>query len=430
MLVAAVAYAFLKMSLLPKLPLPAFLPMLACLPLIFLFRHGANIRFSGNGLVLVFFALLSVSLLKRGGIYSSQLLWLGALPLLAFVINSRLSGLIWLLLVQGLALYYYVLENSSAISYVHQLPLDRPGHYYWNWALIFAFNSLLFYIYARDKSRIVSQLKEKEQLLIHQKDELTEQAEARKINEIELRQLNENLEQFAYAVSHDLKEPLRMIKMYTQLLKRNLGDQLSANNEEFMEYVMDGTDRMHRLLDDLLQYSRLNNYDQGVKEVNLNDMLLIVKNNLAFSIQNKEAQINIPRPLPSITGNPTFLVQLFQNLLSNAIKFHHPDRAPIINITFQKTGMAHYISIRDNGIGIPEEYQSKIFDIFTKLHTRQEYEGSGIGLATCKKIVAAMGGGIHLQSTPGEGTSFTISIPIDQPDGEFDEKKLLAQMYN
>ncbi len=430
LLLLSLGFVFLKMALFPEFKLPAMVPLAAIAIQIFIFKHFPNLTLSGNLLIASLFLLFAPLAFKYGGIYSIVLLWLGVAPYVAFILVFRYSGLVWLVVVEVFAFYLFHLEMSSTISYKHQMGDAGPSFFYWNYALLFLVNTLIFFAYARDKGRIVTQLREKEKLLIHQKDELTEQDEARSINEMELRQLNENLEHFAYTVSHDLKEPLRMIKMYTQLLKRNLGSKLSPTNEEFMDYVLNGTDRMHRLLDDLLQYSRLNNYEDGIKKVDLNDILLIVKNNLAFSIQNKNADIIPAHMLPTVIGNPTFVTQLFQNLLSNAIKFHHPDRQPIITISSKEYPDEYVINIEDNGIGIPQEYQDKIFDIFTKLHNRLEYDGSGIGLATCKKIVAAMGGTIRLESIQNEGTTFSITIPKEPNKQKSNEKKLLAQMYN
>ncbi|MGB0839116.1 MAG: sensor histidine kinase [Chitinophagales bacterium] len=225
----------------------------------------------------------------------------------------------------------------------------------------------------------------------------------------ELTTANEEIRQFAYAVSHDLKEPLRTIGSYTQLLERRLKD-LPPSAREYMDFITDGVGRMDTMISDLLQYSRLGNIKLNVCEVNLNDTLLKVRSNLTDAIRQSEAKIIVAN-LPIIWAAPNQAVQLFQNLISNAIKFRRKEVATSIFIEVNEDAHDVVIMVKDNGIGIEEKYQKQVFDIFRRLHTRNEYEGSGIGLASCKRIVEKMGGKIWISSVFGRGTTIYCSLP-------------------
>lgn len=222
---------------------------------------------------------------------------------------------------------------------------------------------------------------------------------------------NEDLKQFAYVASHDLKEPLRMIGAYTSLLKRRYISKLDDQAQEFMHYIVDGAHRMDTMLTDLLSYSRANSQALNKTPINLQDVMVIVSNNLRASLYEKEAQLDIDyEKLPIIKGSQTHLIQLFQNLISNSIKFTG-DKKPLVKVSCVPRDEEFVISIQDNGIGIDTKNQETIFEMFRRLHTREEYEGTGIGLATCKKIVERHGGEIWVDSVMGEGSTFYFSLP-------------------
>ncbi|MEO1624278.1 MAG: ATP-binding protein, partial [Bacteroidota bacterium] len=250
-------------------------------------------------------------------------------------------------------------------------------------------------------------LEEKNVLLEQMNDKVKSQNE-------KLEDSNEDLKQFAYVASHDLKEPLRMIGSYTSLLKRRYNDMFDENATEFMGYITDAVGRMETLLTDLLTYSRLNTQQQPHELMQSRDIIDIVLANLRLKIQEQRVTMDVERDqLPQIVGARTQLVQLFQNLVSNAIKFTKEDN-PIVRIACEQKGDEFVFSIQDNGIGISPENKSKIFEMFRRLHSRQEYEGSGIGLSTCRKIVDKHKGRIWVESELGAGSTFFISIPIAQ----------------
>lgn len=224
-----------------------------------------------------------------------------------------------------------------------------------------------------------------------------------------LKTSNRELEQFAYVASHDIQEPLRMVSSFTQLLEHRYKNKLDANADEYIEFIVDGAKRMKDLIDDLLAFSRLNTeareFEIILMELTLDDVLI----NLKPQIKENKAQINHDA-LPKIMADRSQITQLLQNLISNAIKFHG-DEQPHIHISADESENEWTISVRDNGIGIDPDYQEQIFSIFKRLHTRQEYDGTGIGLAICKRIVSRHEGRIWVDSEEGKGSTFYFTIP-------------------
>ena len=238
---------------------------------------------------------------------------------------------------------------------------------------------------------------------------LQKQEEVERANE-QLTQANEELKQFAYVASHDLKEPLRMIGSYTQLINRKFAAEVDENTQDYFNYVTDGVKRMNDLLDGLLQYATVGRGAQELKAVNLNDTLIICQSNLRLLIAETQTKI-IADELPTILGISSLLSQLFQNLISNAIKFQKKDATPEIVIRCEEKENEYLLSVQDNGIGIKPEYKKRIFVIFQRLHARTDYEGTGIGLAICHKILKRMGGEIWVESEIGEGATFYFTFP-------------------
>lgn len=236
----------------------------------------------------------------------------------------------------------------------------------------------------------------------------------RKRMEEDLRRSNAELEQFAYVTSHDLQEPLRMISSYAQLLAPRYRERLDEDADEFIGYVVDGAERMQRLINDLLTYSRVGMREKDFAPTDLSAVLEAARTNLRIAIEESGAQIT-SGPLPAVWGDRSQLVQLFQNLIGNAIKFRG-EEAPQIRVGATRRDRRWVISVRDNGIGIEP---AGIERIFQRLHGRGEYPGTGIGLALCKRIVERHGGEIWVESVSGEGSTFyfTMSIADDKESG-------------
>jgi len=240
-------------------------------------------------------------------------------------------------------------------------------------------------------------------------------AESRRANE-ELSQVNAELQQFAYSASHDLQEPLRMVAIYSQMLKKKYGDHLDATAHEYLNYTMQGANRMVQLVKDLLLYSQVTNVAEAPPEpADVNSALDRALQNLRAAIE--ESRACVEREVSgAVPMHEIHLQQLFQNLIGNALKYRGPE-APHIRVRNERRGDLWEFAVADNGIGIDKQYTEHIFGIFKRLHGIAEYSGTGIGLAICKKIVERYGGRIWVESEPGKGSTFRFSIPEKTPPG-------------
>jgi signal transduction histidine kinase len=225
----------------------------------------------------------------------------------------------------------------------------------------------------------------------------------------ELRRSNQELEQFAYIASHDLQEPLRQVRGFSQLLVDRCRGQLDAKAEQYLDFIMDGAARMSDLIRDLLAYSRVGARRRR-EAASCEEALRTALANLQAAIAESDARVTHD-DLPTLVVEPTHLVQLFQNLIGNAIKFRRPGVAPAVHVGACREGEQWRFSVRDNGIGIAPEHLDRVFLIFQRLHTREKYAGTGIGLAICKKIVEQYGGRIGVESAVDQGTTFHFSLP-------------------
>ncbi|WP_376741192.1 sensor histidine kinase [Streptomyces galbus] len=267
------------------------------------------------------------------------------------------------------------------------------------------------------RKRIVAELHASRDI----QEELTRQAAELDAQTVELRRSNAELEQFAYVASHDLQEPLRKVASFCQLLEKRYGDQLDDRGRQYIDFAVDGAKRMQVLINDLLTFSRVGRLNDAREPVDLDQALDKALRNLTASVEESGAVVDRPEDLPEIIGDPTLLTMLWQNLVGNALKFRHPDRAPHVSVTCEADPEAPgmwRLSVTDNGIGIPEQFAEKVFVIFQRLHGRDAYGGTGIGLALCKKIVEHHGGRIWIDTGHTDGTRFCFTLPtaVDATD--------------
>lgn len=234
--------------------------------------------------------------------------------------------------------------------------------------------------------------------------------EALNLHASELARSNSELQQFAYVASHDFKEPLRMIVTFLQLLEKEYADQLDVTAKEYIQYAVDGGKRMQDLINDLLTFSQVNSANAKLELISGETILQQALDNLKIAIVESKAEITHDE-LPELLADKTQLVQLFQNLISNAIKFSDKEKVEI-HVGVMPYKNTWLFSVRDNGIGISTEFYDRIFALFQRLHTRETFQGTGIGLAVCKKIVEQHGGEIWVESTEGQGTTFYFTFPI------------------
>lgn len=225
-----------------------------------------------------------------------------------------------------------------------------------------------------------------------------------------LESTNIELEQFAYVASHDLKEPLRMVSSFMSLLKNKYNDKLDDKAHTYIDFAIDGGNRMQRMIEDLLELSRTASQHLIKVPVDINIVVEEVQQNLFKIITDNKVAISISQKLPILSVYKSDISRLFQNLVSNAVKFRKKDVDPIIHIRFFENTEEYQFEIEDNGIGIEKEKHNKIFEIFSRLHSQKTHEGNGIGLAVCKKVVEHYGGKLWVQSEPGRGSKFCFTI--------------------
>ncbi|MFX1426926.1 MAG: ATP-binding protein [Promethearchaeota archaeon] len=234
---------------------------------------------------------------------------------------------------------------------------------------------------------------------------------------LDLRRSNEDLQQFAYVASHDLQEPLRAIVSFSQLLEDKYNDKLDKDGKDFIQFITDGAKKMNILIKDLLSYSRITTHAKPLEMTNLENILKDALFNLQESIKESNAVITHD-DMPTLKVDKTQFMQLFQNLISNSIKFRRKE-PPRVHISVKESIDKWTFLIKDNGIGIESKYFDRLFNIFYRLHTKEEYPGTGIGLPICKKIVQRYGGEIWVESELGKGSIFFFTIPKKKPKNSF-----------
>lgn len=227
---------------------------------------------------------------------------------------------------------------------------------------------------------------------------------------VELQRSNRDLEEFAYVASHDLKEPLRKVQAFGERLERKYGEALEGQGRDYVARMRSAAARMQSLIDDLLVYSRMTSKGQPFSTVDMGKIAQGVVGDLEQRISDTGAQVEIGT-LPPVDSDPVQMRQLLQNLIGNALTYRRQDVAPLVKVEGEFENDEVVLRVSDNGIGFEPRFAEQIFDIFERLHSREEYEGTGIGLALCKKIIHRHGGSITAEGRPGEGGTFTVRLP-------------------
>jgi signal transduction histidine kinase len=404
----------------------ALVPTACAVPAIFAsliyFKKNGFIRSTGNILTIIWYLTLIPILMNTGGLNSSFFPWLYSIIFVMVLVENYLGSTLWFLVASVTSCGFYFAEhfvpsiNTSICTNTDSLI---------SYLTVGFFMFVNLAVFKKHQIGVIQTLKEKYSELKNQKKILAEHtAELEKVQK-QLKVTNQELQTFAHVASHDLKEPLRMIRMYTQLIEKKLKHTLEVDTQEYMFFIKDGVKRMQLLLDNLLAYSLLGKNTNDIKGINLNITLKKVTQNLTVLIYESNATVHLGH-LPIMIASGTEMTQLFQNLIANALKFRKPDTKPDIKIACNETSNELLFSVADNGIGIKKEDQERVFDIFTRLHTNLEFEGTGIGLATCKKIINNLNGKIWLTSTEGVGTTFYFSIPKTETSTKTSEVKTLV----
>ncbi len=251
----------------------------------------------------------------------------------------------------------------------------------------------------------ITELKSRESELSRRTDELREYSR-------ELKRSNEDLERFAYVASHDLQEPVRMVASYCELLQRRYEGRLDDDADEFIDFAVDGAKRMQQLINDLLNYSRVGSHRKAFEPTDMNVVFRKVSRNLETTIDEAGGTVTAER-LPLVMADGAQMQRLLQNLIGNAMKYRS-DQPPSVRIWAEQEGNNWTFSVQDNGIGLNPQYKDRIFQIFQRLHRREEYPGTGVGLAICKKIVECHDGRIWVESSEGHGATFRFTLPVGE----------------
>ncbi len=379
-------------------------------------KYDWNVRF---GITLS--ALLLVYAFLTGGINGTGFVCYYGFPMIACFFLGSKKGVLSTALISLPVVTLFLMKNPPALF----------AHYSSDFKLRFAFSflvvSLFSYLfeYAREKHQgelrsaqndLEKQVEDRtlalREAIRSLQNEITERRRAEAALEKKTEELgrsNRELEQFAYVASHDLQEPLRMVTSYVQLLTRRYKGKLDSDADEFIRFAEDGAIRMWKLINDLLVYSRVGTQGKELEPTDCETALQQSLDNLKMAIEENGVLVTRD-PLPTVMADTPQLVQLFQNLLGNAIKFRR-DEPPRIHVSASRNGDGWIFSVRDNGIGIAPEYAKRIFIIFQRLHSREKYDGTGIGLAICQKIVERHGGRIWVESELGKGATFCFSLP-------------------
>jgi len=406
---------------------------ISVLLLVFLKYTGAKIII-GNIFIGIWAIILVDLSFDTGGIYSMDTLSIALLPLISFAIINYKSGVAWFLFYLGYLYYLWMLIDSPEMNefYRTQTEMFDKNYYTLGNVMFSTFTFFLFLIFFFQNKKLLSQLKENQTILKKHVEQLDRQSILLKQTQEDLKRSNTELEEFAHVTSHDLKQPLRTVNNFANLLQNHLGrkELLDEETTQMLQFIVGGTSKMNTLITDLLAFAKLKKEaDIAFEQINLDALLQSVLFDLKTQIDASEVTIHMPR-LPTVEVIPVKMNQLFQNLISNAIKFRKQDRVCIIKIGVREQATHWEFSIKDNGIGIKKEYQESIFDPFKKLHNNSAYEGAGIGLATCMHIVKLHKGEIWVESNFGEETTFYFTIAKDLATASKEKKTLLAVTSN
>ncbi len=378
----------------------------------FAFKKTGSFHLSGHLLgLLVFFFLFPITI-ETGGLYSDDTLWLLLGPVLAFFAGNKWTGLIWsIILIAGVS-YLYSLDISSPESLMKDSLIFDSNYYFTSIVFLFIMILGVIFIYENEKTKLVGELGSKRNELQKQNTLLETEVKKRTVSLEEsneqLKRSNADLEQFAYVASHDLQEPLRMVGNFVQLLEEEYSDKIDDEGKSYINFAVDGVSRMSLLIEELLQYSQLGKKGLEIIHFDLNTVVHQKTKDLSLLIKSKKAECVI-QDLPRINGIPGQIGILFYNLINNALKFNTSDK-PKIQISYRENSSHWIFSVADNGIGIANEYKEHIFELFKRLHRKEEYSGTGIGLSMCKKIINHHKGEIWFDSKENVGTTFHFSI--------------------
>jgi signal transduction histidine kinase len=365
-------------------------------------------------LVILMFTMLHILSYGQGGIRNSGIFYMAPIILTAYILLGKSAGKLMSIVCMAHVIYFYFISRYTNWTDYSLLGEDA-GSIDLDFLISGTVSILILTAQAnyieKSKNAVIDDINSKKNELTLINEELLRSQTALNLKNAEYEEKNKEMEQFVYIASHDLHEPLRTTSGFVDLFQKQYKDKLDEKANSYLSYIVQSTQRMKTLINDLLDYSRIGNNTE-LQRVDCNSVLKEVLADLGTILEETGASIT-SGTLPVIDGHPTAIKQLFQNLITNGIKFRKSNTMPHIKITAESTDGSWKFSFTDNGIGIHAADCSKIFVIFQRLHSRKEYEGSGIGLAHCRKIVELHMGTIWVESVPGEGSVFYFTIPYN-----------------
>ncbi len=413
----SINFAIVSLGIIPSdFPFQPFL--LASIGVLVIFRFTNSIDITANLFLAVNFYFLADLTLQSGGIYSVDNFFLYFLPLIAYTFSRVRAAIFWLIIVNIWSFYLYTLVGTpEGIQFFRAQTLIFPPPYYLvvsGLCTIISFCVLT--IFYNENQKLIKKLEVNQEALRFKNEAYEKQANQLIRMQERLKNSNQELEQYAYVTSHDLKQPIRTINGFANLLKKDLEKKevLDEENTQFLNLILKSSTNMLQMVTDLLAYAKLTAVKEtSFQKLPLDTVLDNVLTNLKDQIDTNEVNIERTR-LPMLEVVPVKINQVFQNIISNAIKFKKKAAPLTIKIHSSKKENHCELVIEDNGIGIEKKNQEKIFFPFKKLHNETEYAGSGIGLATCKRIIELHKGKIWVESEKNKGTRFIFTIPFIQ----------------
>lgn len=359
--------------------------------LVILFNHFGFHVIARQHFLIINTAFLVIINVMYGRTFGSELILFPLIMVVVLYFESNRSKIIW---VSIFCISY--IGSRIYLSYNEPLFLDNldPNSFYFMLLITTLVVFLLSSVFINENMQFKNQTNDLLKKLRTQNEDLES--------------ANNELEKFAFIASHDLKTPLRNINSFLKLIERKIKQGNTGDIPEYLEFASLNAKRMHNLIQDILEFSRVNTKEVALKQLDLDSVLKTALNNLQDLITSKNAEVNAGL-LPNFLCNETQMILLFQNLIENGIKYNKSDK-PVINIRLEEMPLEYHIYIEDNGIGIEQDYQEKVFEMFYRLHNQEEYSGTGIGLATSKKIAMYHGGGLSIESSSPEGTVFLLKF--------------------
>lgn len=375
------------------------------------FHRKANLSF--YILVVLLYAVLHVVSYGQGGIRNSGIFYFSAIILIAYMLLGSRGGKVMAIISLLHVIYFYLISTYTSWTDYSLIGKD-PYLIDIDFLITGIFSILTLAAQAnyieKSNTAVINEFHSKNGELADKNMQLLASQELLSIKNKEYERKNRELEQFAYVASHDLQEPLRTTTSFVKLLENDYSEKLDEKGKKYLRFITQSSVRMGVLIKDLLDYSRIGDKKE-LQEVDCNKILQETLEDLTVAINETNARISM-EILPIVSGYRTELKQLFQNLVANAVKFSKANVEPEIHIAAKRIKNYWEFTFSDNGIGLEMEHSERIFIIFQRLHTRAEYQGSGIGLSHCKKIVELHNGQIWVQSVPGEGSKFHFTIPV------------------